>query len=90
MCFKNRFQLINSSLGAKVLEWNEEFSIKNQHLDEQHKKFMQQISDALELTKYTGDDKSQKLEKQMNEVISSSQEHFKAEETYMQHIGYPF
>ena len=73
-----------------MLEWSEEFSIKNQHLDEQHKKFMQQISDALELTKYTGDDKSEKLEKQMNDVISSAQEHFKAEETYMQHIGYPF
>lgn len=73
-----------------MLEWSEEFSIKNQNLDDQHKKFMQQISDALELTEYTGTDKAQKLEKQMNDVINSAQEHFKAEETYMQHIGYPF
>ncbi|TLD82641.1 bacteriohemerythrin [Helicobacter sp. MIT 11-5569] len=73
-----------------MLEWSEEFSIKNQHLDEQHKKFLQQIADALALTKDSSQNKSQNLEKQMNEAIESAQEHFKAEETYMQHIGYPF
>ncbi|MCI5968249.1 bacteriohemerythrin [Helicobacter sp.] len=73
-----------------MLEWSEEFSIKNQNLDEHHKKFMQQISEALELTEYDAEDKPQKLEKLINSVMSSAQEHFKAEETYMQHIGYPF
>ena len=73
-----------------MLKWNEEFSIKNQHLDEQHKQFMQQIADALALTKDRSEFKAQKLEAQMNAAIQGAQEHFKAEETYMQHIGYPF
>lgn len=73
-----------------MLKWDEEFSIKNQHLDEQHKQFMQQIADALALTKDHSENKLQKLESQMNAAIQGAQEHFKDEETYMQHIGYPF
>lgn len=77
-------------LRVAVLEWSEELSIKNQHLDDQHKKFMQQVADAFALTKEQSGDKLQKLESQMNAVVDSAKEHFKDEETYMQHIGYPF
>lgn len=72
-----------------MLKWSEEFSIKNQHLDEQHKKFMQKIAKSLELCNSTSPSKSQQLEQLIQETISEAQEHFKDEETYMQRIKYP-
>ncbi|MCM1223106.1 MAG: hypothetical protein NC548_52510, partial [Lachnospiraceae bacterium] len=73
-----------------MLAWSEEFSIKNQHLDEQHKAFLDLLVDTLGFVKGITPDKAQELESRMNLAIESAKEHFNDEEKYMQHIGYPF
>lgn len=73
-----------------MLTWSEEFSIKNQHLDEQHKAFMQLLVETRAFVKSTSPNKAQELESRMNSAIESAKEHFNDEEKYMQHIGYPF
>lgn len=36
-----KYFTLRNQKGIAVLAWSEEFSIKNQHLDEQHKSFIQ-------------------------------------------------
>lgn len=73
-----------------MLEWNEEFSIKNQHLDEQHKNFLQRILEAYELSQSKSEAKNSALASLIGIVTSELKEHFKDEETYMKHTSYPF
>ncbi|MDA3967175.1 MULTISPECIES: bacteriohemerythrin [Helicobacter] len=73
-----------------MLEWNEEFGIKNQHLDEQHKKFLQRILEAYELSQSKSEAKKSALVSLIGVVTEELKEHFKDEETYMKHTSYPF
>ena len=72
-----------------MLEWSEEFSIKNQHLDEQHKRLFQFIIDCDELLKRPEPPRETEVQKLVREIVDYAQMHFKDEETYMKHINYP-
>ncbi|WP_300761206.1 hemerythrin domain-containing protein [Helicobacter sp. UBA3407] len=85
-----KYFTLRNQKGIAVLAWSEEFSIKNQHLDEQHKSFIQLLIETKNFVKSTSPNKAQELESRMNAVIESAKEHFNDEEKYMQHIGYPF
>lgn len=71
-----------------MLEWNEEFSIKNQHLDGQHKQLLSYVEEAYILLDKPASEKPLLLKKLASNLILYAKKHFQDEETYMKHINY--
>lgn len=74
--------------GGVMLEWSNEFSVKNAYLDNQHKQLFQYVADAYNLTK-NGAKNKESLLLLINKILEYSKEHFRDEESYMQRINYP-
>jgi hemerythrin-like metal-binding protein len=72
------------------ITWNDSFSVKNDEIDNQHKKWIEMINDLHDVLIQDNFDNLQKITVQtldaMNEYVRY---HFSAEEKYMQKIGYP-
>ena len=72
------------------ISWNDSFSVKNDEIDAQHKRWIVMINDLHDVLLQDSFDNLQKITMQtldaMNEYVRY---HFSAEEKYMQKIGYP-
>ncbi|CAM2788582.1 bacteriohemerythrin [Helicobacter burdigaliensis] len=71
-----------------MLEWNEEFGIKNQHLDGQHKQLLSYVEESYVLLNKPTAEKPLLLKKLASNLIMYAKKHFQDEETYMKHINY--
>ncbi|MDE6885925.1 MAG: hypothetical protein K2P17_02645 [Helicobacteraceae bacterium] len=69
-----------------IFEWKDEYSIHNEHLDNQHKKLFEIAKRADNMVKEQID--SQEVKKVILELFNYMKTHFHDEELYMESIGY--
>ena len=73
-----------------LIEWSETFSVDNEEIDQQHKKWIAIYNGAHERMMSGGRENTASL---AEDALQSMQEyadyHFKFEEEYMQQLGYP-
>ncbi|MCI7047668.1 hemerythrin family protein [Helicobacter sp.] len=73
-----------------MLEWSEEFSVKNQLLDDQHKYLFQCLAIANRLANSPIENKEKLLLALINRFLEYTVTHFKDEEAYMDRVCFPF
>jgi hemerythrin len=81
---KKRMKILKTRLG---IEWNDEYSVRIQQLDSQHKNLFL-IADEI-LTAAEKKSKITGIEKLLGELLQAASSHFKYEENLMKKNGYP-
>lgn len=75
-----------------MISWSDEFSIKSQQIDEQHKKFFTFLERIEKIKNSTAapKDKARDMTMILGDMLGAAKEHFAAEETLMKHANYPY
>ena len=68
--------------------WSKELSVRNDAIDEQHKKLFEIAGRAYELTNKKAT--KEEIITILRELLNYTKEHFKDEEAYMESIYYPW
>ncbi len=71
------------------IEWQDEFSVRNEEIDRQHRKWLA-IYNKMHAAMMEGDNDSLDSmgQKALNDMEEYGRQHFEFEEDYMRHIGY--
>ena len=71
-----------------MIEWKDQFSVKNEELDMQHQKLFVLVNHILESMKTEKAKDTTFINDILNQLYDYTQYHFKDEEAYMEQIGY--
>ncbi|WP_104722337.1 bacteriohemerythrin [Helicobacter mesocricetorum] len=73
-----------------MVEWSQDYSIRNHHLDAQHQELMKCVGLSKVIIDMEPAVKEDKLKKLIPKLLQYAKEHMKDEEEYMKRINYPF